>query len=546
MNNSFSPLTNNVLYCIHNGLLEDPVGQGMMRIYEAGVCDSTISSMFEKRVVKHKYQQAFYGTPFKKPKLSEGNYIVGLDENEKKLFSFMQFLNAHTLSVAGSGSGKTTYSYFKILQLASHLKGMWLFDLRKDEFSILKPYLARLGVHLIILPRRLIHFNPLQLPYGVCIADWTPRIADMLVDVLELPPRASKLVQSKLFILYQIFDFEKNRYPTLYDLFEAIKKDKEANHQARRSILDSLEPILRSLGPKVLAWRLGWSSHSLADKHLAFKFSGFSETDKNLILNGLLLSEFTSRISRGISNPQMDLWACIDEAQRLCSTTRNTSAIADQIGLVRGTGIGLDLSFQSAVRIQPAIISNTATKVLGRCGSINDYNLAGHSMGLNSEQIQWCQMNLKPGTFIGQFGEGSWRYPFVFRVPPMTLAKHTADSEIDISALSNLEKVYASEFDKWSTEPVEISCDPIKRPFDSLQEFSFCKAVVDHPMQPSSTYPKYAGISSKSAKQIREHLILKGYIRQNVVESGGRGRSTLLLEALPEGITAVHQYKEII
>ena len=64
--------------------------------------------------------------------------------------SFIQFLNAHSLTVAGSGAGKTTASYFKILQIAPLVKGLWLFDLRKREFAILKPYLARLGIDLII------------------------------------------------------------------------------------------------------------------------------------------------------------------------------------------------------------------------------------------------------------------------------------------------------------------------------------------------------------------------------------------------------------
>ncbi len=36
-----------------------------------------------------------------------------------------------------------------------------------------------------------------------------------------------------------------------------------------------------------------------------------------------------------------------------------------------------------------------------------------------SEQIAWCAHHLVPGMFVGQIAEGDWRYPFVFRAPPL-------------------------------------------------------------------------------------------------------------------------------
>ena len=48
-------------------------------------------------------------------------------------------------------------------------------------------------------------------------------------------------------------------------------------------------------------------------------------------------------------------------------------------------------------------------------------------MGLSAEQTRWAQLNLKPGLFIGQVGEGNWRYPFVFRIPEMNPAAVNAN-----------------------------------------------------------------------------------------------------------------------
>jgi len=444
--------------------------------------------------------------------------------------------------VASSGAGKTTAYYFNILQVAPRVPGMWLFDLRKREFAILKPYLARLGINLIILPGRSLRINLLQLPIGVEVSDCIPRVADMLIEVLGLPQRASKLLQAKLFILYRKFE-GKNSYPTLFDLFEEIKKDKKTNHPARTAILDSLEPVLLSLGPQVLAYRCGWTTAELASRPICFELAGLSEVDKNLILNSLILSEFTSRIARGVSNPKLSLLICLDEAQRICSSSNHTSAIAGQIGLVRGTGIGLDLSVQSMDGVLPQIVSNTATKVLGRCGSMADYVAAGRSMGLNAEQIQWAQMNLEPGLFIGQLGEGPWRYPFCFRIPPMNLKRAATNQEPNIGTLSNIPTVYAPEFDTWGLVP-ELSTAAMKPSmFDNEQEFLFCKAIADHPMRASSIYPKLAGISSKTATKVRQQLVSKGFIGEHTLDSGGRGRSSILLEVLPAGIEAIKEYQ---
>lgn len=547
MSDEFSKLAEDFLYCHHNGLLDDEVGQSMRFIQDNGVSDDIIANMFAHRVSKDKYDKALNGiAPFKMPKHTEGDYIVGYDQYNKAIRSYIQYMNAHILTIAGSGAGKTNLSRFKILQIAKKLMGLWLFDLQKSEYAPMKPLLAQSGVHLLVLPARVLRINPLQLHAGAAIRERIPRIADMLVQVLELPPRASKLLQSKLFCLYQKFQPEKNIYPTLYDLFELIKNDKELNPPARMAILDSLEPVLRSLGP-VLAYRYGWSSLELAKRHVCFQFAGVSEVDKNLLLNSLILSEFTYRISCGISNPIMDMMIVVDESQRLCSSTDNFSAIADLIGLVRGTGIGLDLSLQSTHGLLPQIVSNTASKFLGRCGSVSDYEAAGRNMGLDTKHIEYAQMNLEPGVFVGRFGEGPLRHPFMFRVPLINCPKLSGNEQVDIGTLSDLPTVYASEFDNWGNQDVlnlQDTSSPQKQLFESKQEYHFCKAVVNQPMQPSSVYPKLAGISSKSAKKVREQLVSRAYIREHTFDSGDRGRSSILLEALPTGIEAIQKYQE--
>jgi hypothetical protein len=100
-----------------------------------------------------------------------------------------------------------------------------------------------------------------------------------------------------------------------------------------------------------------------------------------------------------------------------------------------------------------------------------------------------------------------------------------------------------ADWDRENTEPPQHTLPERSSPFSNQQEYRFCRAVVNSPMQPSSTYPKIAGISPKSAKAIREQLIAKGFIREHRLDPGQRGRSALLLEPLPAGQNAVNQHQ---
>jgi len=303
-------LINDTLFCLDRGRLDDEVGKALLGIVQAGVCDSRIAGMIRGRAQKEKTRQAFSRMPFREPKLGSGELTMGMDLHGKPIDVPIQYLNAHCLTVANTGSGKTTKSRFYILQIAPRVRGMWIVDLRKREFRVLREYLARLGIDLIVLPARKMRINPLQVPLGVDPIDWSSRVADMLIQVLGLPPRASKLIQTTLHRLYRRFGVSNDLSPgpTMFDVFEEIRQDKQANPQSRLAILDSLAPVLSSLGPEVLAYRTGWSSHDLAGRHLALEFAGLAECDKNLLLNYLPLAEFTSRVARGISNENMHLW----------------------------------------------------------------------------------------------------------------------------------------------------------------------------------------------------------------------------------------------
>lgn len=544
-------LIHDFIYAQAHRLLDDDVGQAVTDLMQHGIVDDLVRNLIQVPVRRHKIAQMFLG-PFEIPTLNYGDLVQGINQRGKEIRFPNRYLNGHSLTVGGTGSGKTTKSRFLILQIANSVKGLWCFDFVKQEFAVLKPYLARLGINLLIVSAREIRLNPLQCQEPITPLDWAPKIADVLVQTLQLPSRATKLLHTTILKMYQqfgIFDGSKH-FPTLFDLRETIAADTDANYQAKQAIVDSLDPVLMSIGT-VLRYRVGWNSQDLARRHIVFELGGIAEVDKNLILNSLILPEFTSRVAQGVSNPIMDLWICCDEAARLISSANQGGGIANLIGLIRGTGIGLDLSIQSC-DVVSTVLSNTANKFIGRCGSATDYDTIGASIGLNREQRAWLNTNLRPGLFIGQLGEGDWRQPFIFEIPKMSLDSRLnkkAGGCDDITELMSLPTVIAEEFIDWPSVKSHSNSHPPAADTETNEsglsnaEIRYIKSVIDHPGKPSSALPKLAHVSSRRAQEIRRHLVDMGYLREHRVSTGKRGRSAVVLEPLEPALQAIRDMK---
>lgn len=406
------------------GVFKDFEGRQLLRCCQHGIVDTFVVNRLERRVTAALRKRAFSRTPFLSSRLYKGDFVFGYDYQGHVIRIYRQYLNAGTLIVAGTGAGKTNISKFQAIQIGPYVQGMWLVDIRKREFRSLRPIFARMGIDLKIVRSRKFRINPLQVPLGVEPIEYAAVAADFLVRVFNLPPRAATLLRTTITKLYLEHDIlnGSQKYPTLFHLREAVYQDRQANPQARHAILDNLDAVLLSLGPEMLAYYRGWPVHELAQQHLVLELTGLPEPGKDLILNYLITAEFISRVARGLSNPGMDLWISFDEGQRLFSQRKETAsyggnALIDLTGLVRGTGIGLAISVLTTSDLSMNLPNLTSTKIIGRCGSLTEYTVAGRFVGMTGEQVEWCLHHMVPGMFIGQVGEGQWRYPFLFTVP---------------------------------------------------------------------------------------------------------------------------------
>ena len=113
--------------------------------------------------------------------------------------------------------------------------------------------------------------------------------------------------------------------------------------------------------------------------------------------------------------------------------------------------------------------------------------------------------------------------------------QNTAKTTSGLESLMAIPTVPATKFADWAeSQTAEISSDSRQSKTGGLSasELKLVLAVVHHPMRPSSEYIKLAGISPNTLGKIRPSLVEKGFIRENKLETGGRGRSTILIEPL--------------
>jgi hypothetical protein len=109
------------------------------------------------------------------------------------------------------------------------------------------------------------------------------------------------------------------------------------------------------------------------------------------------------------------------------------------------------------------------------------------------------------------------------------------DADRSIKSLSAGQVVPSNEFLKsYSVGQINDNLVSQKKSSYLLSKslIKLLKTIIKNPMRPSSEYPKLAKISPNTFQKIRPILIDKGFIREHKLESGGRGRSTMLLEPL--------------
>ena len=550
--NRASELFNDVVWGAQHDAFESELGRSLLQAWRVGACDENIAGMIRSKVQRLRTREAFGElNPFRKPRISQGKGILGRDTENQLIRFVIQWLNAGLLILGNTGSSKSNLVKFLILQIAEFIEGLWCTDLYKKEMRHLRPLLQRIGKDFIIVRSSQARVNILQSdqedPSGH-LAD----VLDTLRRILGLPSRAMSILRTVCHELYREFGIYSGNvsWPTLFDVFEKVRAASNLNAAAKDAILDRLGAFLVQLTPNVGAYRLAWKPSDLSKHFIDWEFSTAGEQVKSVILNYYLFSVLRNRVAKGGVNSPFRFWAIFEDGQRFFSSRaeqgREITPAEEIAGLIRGTGTGICITAQTTAGLPHGLLPNLASKIMCRLGSHGDYQALGADLGMNSQQIQWAKLNLRPGTAIVQLSEGPHRLPFVSYTPKLDIPAVVEDQEADasVAGLDDLPTVPAKEFNNWTLFPVNSISTRESEPEEMLSEIDlrFLQAVIDHVGKPSSFYSRVVGVSGKRAAQIRKRLVKEGYLREHKVATSQRGRNAIVLEPLEPAFVAVEKF----
>ncbi len=260
-------------------------------------------------------------------------------------------------------------------------------------------------------------------------------------------------------------------------------------------------------------------------------------------MDALILPVFQSRIARGYSNVQPDLFIYIDEGSKLIET--DDATISQWIGLIRGVGLSLLISNQSAVSLSQKVLSNIPNIFIAK-SSFSDLNVMASSIGLDAHQKRYLSLHLKPGLLLGRLAQSSWRYPFLFTTPLIEAPPIDQSLNHD-NNLDSLAVIAAPEFLNWEPDwarpktiiPTQQTDGSETRPEHANEtphhtnltpdETRLVEMVIAHPCQPVSFFPTKLHMGKRKIASLRKSLIVKQMIQEQPTQTNGRGRPAILL-----------------
>ena len=541
-----------------SGAFQSPLGRSALRSLFRGYATDLDRQIIHSRISRHQLRGALgVGEPFAPARLGASGLAIGQRRDGRWLFQGLDQLSGHWAVVGSTGSGKSSLVMPWMAQLVTVEGGLWVFDSYKQEARRLLPLAAAFGHDVVVLEAGQEVINVLD-PDGCDPRGYLPVAVFMLARVLGLPTLATMLLQRALYLAYEARGVWRGRRspPCLIDLYEIAKTHLgQANFSARETLLARLSSLLTASG-RSRAIRRGWPSKDLETLKLVFELRGAAQAERELRVLHSLRHTMQRRIEVRTTHPPLHL--VIDDAQRFLTGSGESSELtplAEALGLVRSSGLNLWALFQSLHGVDPALLSNLNSKVVGRLGSAHDWSHATAELFLTSEQEDWARQHLCPGVFLAQLAHG-WRRPFVLRMPRATIPPPPTGNEVAASPTARRGRFTMVPVEVRSWPPVPNSTrDPVceavltnrvpAAPTAGLDQAAlrFLAVVQGHPGQPSSAYPALAGLSPKRARPIRDRLIKEGYLRAAEVQTSTRGRPSVLLELSERACEALREWR---
>jgi hypothetical protein len=489
------------------------------------------------RVSFREYCHSLKAIPLNTPPQMAGNIILGRNASgTSRMHS--DDATTHLLGIGSTGSGKSVFLDFLILQFLDFIEGLFLFDFVKREMRGIKRQAERLGHKVHICRHEWLQINILD-PEEIDPSLNANLCSEFLTITLGLPPVAKHILKICIVRLYErfgLFNNPKASPPMLSDLISEVKYF-EGNKSAKDAILIRLTALLVNKS-QVFNVRRGFQIKDLARKFIVFELDGIETQYQDLIASHLLGKLFAHRVTHPSSGLVI---AAIDEASHVFSkqaesTNQGTTFIDTMVSVVRQKRICIFAFTQTLFGLANSIIVNSGTKILFPAGSSYDYDIFGKAIAMTAEQREWAKIHLRPGIQIIKKTGMGWLEPFVNYSPFIHIPEDVSDGEARESFLPLLDLIpkppavlLLPAFEAQTTNTSS------KESLSADEEILLNQIKANPGITSATVHYQMSGLGTKCGTAAKQSLLFKNLIKETLLESGRRGRAEIFLELVKTG-----------
>src|ERR1043166_407438 len=559
MNNYFDQVAEAIALGRRSDAFNDRWSRLCVEKWERGIrdplLDDTISSRVPARQAKLRSGAVI---PFRRARFKNGTVPLGRDlavaghlNGEISLPEY--FFGTPWLVAASTGHGKSVLEANLSLGLAKAGPKTWQLSFYKDDLLGQLLRFQRAGLELVGLRAEDLKSNPLQAGPNDPRTHLTAVTSRLARSLYDLPPRAELLLHAFCHEVYRefgIFDGQRERWPTLYRVYEKCRTCKGVNIPARDALLDRLGSFLERLSPRCGAWLKGWNPTDLARHSILLLCRRAYEDVSHFQLESLIDHVFQHQVERGVVNGNLELFIFVDDAQGLVNS-RGSSAMRGldrQVGRNRGGGISIAFFVQTLHGVSPHLLPNMNGLLMGRTIDHDARMMLGRNLGLTEAQSEWVRLYLQRGQFVGVIAEGDWHEPFAFESEDVDLTSGVTEADVLASQLPlvPLPVIPDDDFRKWERHPVvELQTDTESSAL-SAGETRLRNLVAAEPGKPAGYYTRKLGMNGKAARAARQRLVQLGLLREHKVQLNRRGKPAIVLEPLPAAPDSTTAPREVI
>ncbi|WP_049996381.1 ATP-binding protein [Halococcus sediminicola] len=335
---------------------------------------------------------------------ADNSIELGQTENGEPYRIPLDQLTKHSLTVGETGAGKTNLNYLILQQLNQQGIPFWVFDVDPEYHSLLADDRFE---DVLVIPWRHLKINPLYPPEGIRPSRWIQEFADLFGESQALIS-SRNLVYRVLSDCYsaQRMNPDPQKVPDLEILEQQIREYSPRDHVERgyRSrVRDRLETINEATGP-LFDCRRGIPIRELVNRNVVFQFDGLLDDAQRLVMETLLYKLHLYRHQQPVTS-QLRHVTIIDEAYDMFPEEKEDNKKGQpRINVIlkrtRKRGNGILAADQEATKLMESLKANTATKILLPSTDEQQFESMSRSIGLDTEQKEWCRNQLETGTAL--------------------------------------------------------------------------------------------------------------------------------------------------